>query len=199
MSARIPFLALGASLALIVPAAPAAGGVWFDIGGGMPVTIYANGSIQTHETYAPFAFGPFPAGSLVFQDISIVPAEALGQPELISGETRFVRGFRCTFSGVSCGCQGALVVPSQLRFAYDPMVVMATGAVETELRLLFRDDVNNPNWTLMPGAVLDAEGDGFTATWSGNVLGVREFAILTQDITPVAAGTWGRLKALYRR
>jgi hypothetical protein len=51
----------------------------------------------------------------------------------------------------------------------------------------------------VPDAVHDTTAHTFTISWNRNVLGIREFAIMTQDITPVAADTWGRIKVLYRR
>ena len=190
-------LALSCCLLALV-AAPAGAGLWFDIGGGQPVTVYANTTIETKERYGPFPFGPFPVGSLVFEDISVVPCESLGNSAGMCGETLFIRGFHCVFSGVSCGCQGALVVPTTMQFNYDPLVVLAAGAQEADLRLLFRDE-DLQNWQLVPDAVHDTQAHTFTISWNRNVLGIREFAILTQDITPVAADTWGRIKALYRR
>jgi hypothetical protein len=192
---RSHLLAVG--LAVSLSATPAAGGVWFDIGGGQPVTISANSAVETQETYRAFAFGQFPPGSLVFEDISVRGCDALGEPDQICGETRFVRGFELYFYGVSCGCGGALVLPSQLRFGYDPLVVMATRATEENLKLFFRDE-DITNWTLVPGAVLDTENNWFTVSWDRSVLGTRQFAILTHDITPVTSNTWGRIKTLYR-
>jgi len=191
-------LAIVAALALALLAVPAHAGAWFDIGGGQSATIYANTAVETHESYAPFAFGPFPAGSLVYEDISVVPCESLGESNQVCGETLFIRGFHCEFYGVSCGCQGALVVPTRLQFNYDPLVVLAAGGEEANLKLLFRDE-DLTNWSLVPGAVLDTQAHTFTVAWNRNVLGIREFAILTQDITPVSSDTWGRVKVLYRR
>jgi hypothetical protein len=197
--ARSPLVStLWAALALTAAASPATGGVWFDIGGGQPVTVYSNLSVRSFEIYAPFAFGPFPPGSLVYADMTVVPCEQLGESGQICGETRFIRGFRILFSGVSCGCHGSLVVPTQLHFDYDPATVQAAGAQEASLKLFFRDEFTT-NWTLMPIVLLDTEAKEIVATWEGNVLGLREFAIMTHDITPVAADTWGRLKTLYRR
>lgn len=185
--------------AVLLAAGPAAAGQWFDIGGGYPVTVPANGATETTETFAAWPFGPeYPPGSWVYEDISVRPCEALGDPDAICGETRFIRGFECTFSGASCGCGGALVAPTQLRFGYDPLVVLAAGGVEANLKLFFRDEFIT-TWTLMPGAVLDTENHRFTVSWDRNVLGIRQFAILTHDITPVATDSWGRIKALYRR
>ena len=191
-------LAIAAVLALLVPVAPVAAGTWFDIGGGQPATIYSNTAVTTHEVYPPYPFGPFPLGSLVYEDISLVPCESLGESSQVCGETLFIRGFHCEFYGVSCGCQGALVVPTQLTLSYDPLVVLAAGARDSSLKLLFRDE-DLTNWSLMPGAVLDTQAHTFTVSWRRNVLGIREFAILTQDITPVSSDTWGRVKVLYRR
>lgn len=189
---------LAASLAGLLAAATVVAGEWFDIGGGNPVTIYANGDIASRETYAPFPFGLYPLGSLVFEDLKPVPCDALGLASEICGETQFIRGFECYFAGVSCGCSGALAVPTQLRFAYDPLVVQSTGVPEENLKLFFRDEELTA-WTLMPDAVLDTENNVITASWNRNVLGTRQFAILTNDITPVAPSSWGRIKTLYRR
>jgi len=190
---------LGAGLAALFSATTVAAGVWFDIGGGYPVSIPANGAVESQETYGAFPFGPsFPIGSLVYEDISIVACEALGDPDQICGETRFIRGFKCYFEGTGCGCGGALVAPTQFRFGYDPLVVLAAGATEENLKLFFRDE-DITTWTLMPGAVLDTQNNRFTAPWNRNVLGTRQFAILTHDITPVTRDTWGRIKNLYRR
>jgi hypothetical protein len=178
--------------------APAGAGLWFDIGGGQPVTVYANSSINTMEHYAAYAFGPFPLGSLVYEDINIVPCESLGNSEGMCGETLFIRGFHCEFAGVSCGCQGALHVPTTMQFDYSPLMVLATGAHEADLKLLFRDE-DLQNWQRVPDAVHDTTAHTFTISWNRNVLGIREFAIMTQDITPVAADSWGRIKVLYRR
>ena len=192
-------LIVGAALAASLIALPAAAGIWFDIGGGYAVTVPADGAIETRETYAAYPFGPsFPIGSLVYEDIGLRPCDALGNPNDICGETRFVRGFECYFYGVSCGCGGAIVTPTQMRFGYDPLVVLSTGVAEENLKLFFRDE-DITSWTLMPGAVLDTQNNWFTATWNRNVLGTRQFAILTQDITPVTTDTWGRIKVLYRR
>lgn len=189
---------LAASLVALLAAAGAGAGEWFDIGGGNPVTIYANGDIASRETYAPYPFGLYPLGSLVFEDLKVVPCDELGLANEICGETQFVRGFECYFAGASCGCGGALAVPTQLRFAYDPLVVQATGVPEEQLKLFFRDE-DLTAWTLMPNAVLDTENNAITASWNRNVLGTRQFAILTNDITPVAPSSWGRIKTLYRR
>lgn len=191
-------IALGAALAALLAAAPAAAGMWFDIGGGQPVVVYADYTLGSYEAYAPFPFGPFPLGSLVYEDIAVAPCESLGESAQICGETLFIRGFHCEFYGVSCGCQGSLVVPTQLRFSYDPLAVLAAGAEEANLKLMFRDE-DITSWTLMPDAVLDTQAHAFTAPWKRNVLGIREYAILTQDITPVSADTWGRVKIRYRR
>ena len=190
---------IGAGLALLLTAAPLSAGQWFDIGGGYPVTVPANGALESSETYGAYPFGPqFPVGSWVYEDISVVPCEALGESSQICGETRFIRGFECNFSGVSCGCGGALTIPTQFQFGYDPLVVLAAGAVEEDLKLFFRDE-DITSWTPMPGAVLDTQNKRFTVSWNRNVLGTRQFAILTHDITPVSRDTWGRIKTLYRR
>jgi len=191
--------ALAISVCLLAFAAvPAWAGLWFDVGGGAPVTVYANTTIDTKEYYPAYPFGPFPLGSLVYEDISVRPCDQLGNSNGLCGETIFIRGFHCEFSGVSCGCMGALVVATTMQFNYDPLVVLAAGAQEANLKLLFRDE-DLQNWQLVPDAVLDTQAHTFTIPWKRNVLGIREFAILTQDVTPVAAGTWGGIKVLYRR
>lgn len=191
-------LILAASLVGLVTAATVVAGEWFDIGGGTPVTIYANGDIESREAYSPFPFGLYPLGSLVFEDMKPVPCDQLGMAGDICGETQFIRGFECYFAGVSCGCSGALVIPTQMRFAYDPLTVQTTGIAEENLKLFFRDE-EQLDWILMPGAVVDTENNVITANWTRSVLGKRQFAILTNDITPVALTSWGRIKTLYRR
>jgi len=183
---------------LVLRAGAASAGIWFDIGGGYEVSVYADGSPQSFERFRPCPFGPFPPGSLVYEDVRLAPCEELGAPEQICGQTRFVRGFEIYFYGVSCGCGGALSTPTQLRFGYDPLEVSAARASEESLVLLCRDE-DVTNWTPMPAARLDLENHCFTVAWNGNVLGTRQSAILTHDITPVAPDSWGRVKSLYRR
>lgn len=189
---------VAASLVGLLAAATVVAGEWFDIGGGTPVTIYANGEIASREVYSPFPFGLYPLGSLVFEDFKSVPCDALDMANDLCGETQFIRGFECNFSGASCGCSGALVVPTAMRFAYDPLLVQSTGIPEESLKLFFRDE-EITSWTLMPGALVDTENNLIVATWSRSVLGKRQFAFLTNDITPVALSSWGRIKTFYRR
>ena len=185
------------ALGALLFATPVAADAWFDIGGGQPVTIFATGAPESWEYYPPYPFGPSPPGSLVFEDVSVVPSVALSSPEQISGPTRFIRGFTIYFYGLSCGCGGALAVPTQLRFGYDPALVQAAGTHEADLKLLFNDE-DVTNWTLLPAAVVDQANHWITVKWDRNVLGWRQFAILTHDVTPVVPNSWGRLKALYR-
>lgn len=185
-------------LAVLCPLAPAVAGEWFDIGGGTPVTVYAEGQVESRELYAPFPFGLYPLGSMVFLEFKTLPCDALDPDGAICGETQFISGFECNFSGTGCGCSGALAVPTQMRFAYDPLLVQSAGVPEQSLKLFWRDE-EQTTWTLMPGAVLDAENNVITTTWNRNVLGRRQFAILTDEITPTALSSWGRIKTFYRR
>lgn len=184
-----------ASLVGLLSATTVVAGEWFDIGGGTPITIYSNGDIESRETYKPFPFGLYPLGSLVFEDMKSVPCDELGDG--MCGETQFIRGFECNFSGTGCGCSGALVVPTLMRLAYDPLLVQNTGVPEENLKLFFRDE-EQLDWILMPGAEVDTENNVITATWTRSVLGRRQFAIMSNDITPVGLTSWGRVKTLYR-
>lgn len=188
---------IGAMVGVVLWAGPASGGVWFDIGSSDTTYVHANGEATSWERYPPQPFGPFPPGTLVYEDISIVPCGELVPAAPTCSPSILIRGFRVFFSDAGCGCGGFLVKPTTLRLRYDAAVVAAAGRTESALRLIFTDEITW-TWTLVNGAVVDTAGDFISVSWDRNILGTRQYAIVTHDITPTNQTTWGRLKAIYR-
>lgn len=186
-----------AVLGVLGQSSPALAGVWFDIGSPDTTYVLANQDAASWERYPPLPFGPYPVGTLVYEDVAAMACEALRNPSQICGSSKFIRGFQVYFSDGGCGCGGFLAKPTTVRLQYDPAVVAAAGATEAELRLLFSDDLNS-SWAVAEGAVVKAAGHYVEVPWSRNVLGNRQFAIVTLAVTPTLPSTWGRLKANYR-
>lgn len=185
-------------LGLLPLAGSSAAGVWFDIGSPDTTYVSASEDAATWERYPPWPFGDFwPPGTLVYEDVSVVACDALRSPDQICGSSKFIRGFQVYFSDGGCGCGGYLAKPTTLRLRYDPAVVAAAGASESELRLLYSDQINY-SWTAAEGVVVNAAAHYIEVPWSRNIQGIRQYAIVTPAVTPTLPSTWGRLKASYR-
>jgi hypothetical protein len=81
---------------------------------------------------------------------------------------------------------------------YDPSDIALRGLSEEDLRLVFNDP-SSRGWRLVAGALPDVARHRFEIPWSGEILGIREYAIVGDAFTPVEPVTWGRIKFLYER
>jgi hypothetical protein len=88
-------------------------------------------------------------------------------------------------------------MPTTIRLAYDPAALAATGKSPADLRVLF-NDIEHASWAPVEGVTLNADEHWLEFTWSRDVREWRELAIVTFDIVPAAANSWGRIKRLYR-
>jgi len=182
-------------LLLAVTPAHAGAGLWFDLGKRQADPIHCLTDSTTLETFPPDAFGVFPTGSWVWEDVSEVSCDQLRWPEQVCWTGVPIRAFRLEFNDGGCGCGGYVAIPSTIRLGYDPAVVAARGLNESDLRLAYNDPMTR-GWRPVEGARPDIEANAFIFPWSGEILGVREFVILPLQFVPVVPQTWSRIKSL---
>ncbi len=197
--------ALFAAALLAVLPADVHAGTWFDLGLARHDTLRAEQDPRTLEVFPPSAFGVFPRGSWVWQEINLAPCSELRWPGQVCGT--FVRGFRIEFNDGGCGCGGYVERSSTLRLAWDPAALAERGIPASRLRLVFNYNppvsiYNIPGsraWGPVEGAVPDVVNHWFEIPVAGDILGIREYAIVTDDFVPTLAVTWSRIKSLYDR
>jgi hypothetical protein len=199
MEARLRRLSALSILALACLALPpaASGGEWFDLGERRTEFIHCgdDSSATDVEAFPPDAFGVFPLGSWVFEEFREVGCDQLRWPDQVCWNNAHVRSFRIEFNDGGCGCGGYVARPSTLTLAYDPAIVAARGLNEADLRLAYNDP-STRGWRPVLGAIPDVEANTFTVSWGGDILGVREYAIVTSAFVPVVPQTWSRIKSL---
>jgi hypothetical protein len=187
--------AAGLLLGLCLAAPPTHAGDYLDLGLRAPLTTYCIGDSTTYETFPADAFGVFPPRSWVWQEIVEAPCESLRWPDQVCWNGAAVRSFQIVFNDGGCGCGGFLEKASTLRLSYDPAVVAARGIAESDLRLAYNDPATR-GWRPVEGALPDTEANAFVLAWSGEILGAREFAIVTPVFVSVEPTTWSRVKSL---
>jgi hypothetical protein len=193
----LPLLVLVLTLLTVLPALPvhAGAGTWFDLGKRQTDPVPCQTDSTTVESFPPDAFGVFPTGSWVWEDIVEVGCDQLRWSDQVCTGQPPVRAFRIEFSDGGCGCGGYVAIPSTLRLSYDPAVVAARGLDEANLRLAYNDPYTR-GWRPVEGALPDLEENAFIFPWSGEILGVREYVILPLQFVPVVPQTWSRIKSL---
>lgn len=182
-------------LLLLAPQAHAGAGLWFDLGKRQVDRIQSLTDSTASETFPPDAFGVFPIGSWVWEDVSEVSCNQIRWPEQVCWTQTPIRAFRVEFNDGGCGCGGFVAIPSTLRLSYDPALVAARGLNEADLRLAFNDPMSR-GWRPVEGALPNIEENAFIFPWSGEILRVREFVILPLQFVPVVPQTWSRIKSL---
>ena len=182
------------ALLLLLPATALAGR-WFDLGARKIELVKCGTDSENVEAFPPDAFGVFPAGSWVYEDITEVGCNQIRWPEQVCWNQSHVRSFRVEFNDGGCGCGGYVAIPSTLTLRWDPEVVAARGIPESELRLAYNDP-STRGWRPVEGALPDVENNAFVVPWGGDILGVREYAIVTPAFVPVQSETWSRIKSL---
>ena len=186
-------------LILAAASPPSSAGVWFDIGSPDPAYVYANLDPETWELFPPLPFGPFPEGTLVFEEFVVAPCDQLWFPDRVCGPTKFIRGFQLFFNDGGCGCAGYLQKPTTIRLSYDPAVVTSTGFREEDLQVIYMDSFETTmSWASVDAAVVNAAENYIEFPWYTNILAVRQIAIVTPAFVPVLNSSWGQLKAHYR-
>lgn len=184
-----------AALALAAPARARAQ-LWFDGGRPDSVIVHAGDDSTCHEVFPPWSMGPLPPRSFVWERIDIVPCAALRWADQVCWNGAFVRGARIEFNDGGCGCGGYVEIPTTLRLTYDRAALAAARIPEESLTLIMNDESSRA-WQPVAGARVDVAGGFVEAPALGKILGTREYAIVGPAFTPVRAGTWGGIKALY--
>lgn len=193
---------LTAALLLGLPSrAPA--GTLFDLGRARSDTLRAEQDPDVREIFPPNAFGLFPVGSFMWEEINVAPVDSLRWPEQV--RPFFLRGFRIDFSDGGCGCGGFVERASTLRLTYNPEELAGRDIAESSLRVAFNYNppINIYNlrgsraWEPVEGAVPDLLNHRFEIPVSGDILGIREYAIVSDAFVPVEPVTWSRIKTLY--
>ena len=194
--ALAPILALMAlGLLMLVSSAGAGAGVWFDLGKRQVDQIHCASDSTAFEAFPPDAFGVFPTGSWVWEDIAEVECDQIRWPEQVCWTRLPVRAFRIEFNDGGCGCGGFVAIPSTLRLSYDPAVLAARDLNESDLRLVYNDP-STRGWRPVEGALPNLDENAFIVQWSGEILGVREYVIVPTQFVPVVPRTWSRIKSL---
>src|SRR5690348_453778 len=111
----LPITAVAFSVALLflLPGAASAGR-WFDLGARQIELVKCGADTETVEAFPPDAFGVFPPGNWVYEDISEVPCDQLRWPDQVCWNQSHIRSFRVEFNDGGCGCGGYVAVPSTL-------------------------------------------------------------------------------------
>jgi hypothetical protein len=202
VQSRCPFVPVFFGFLLAVSglsSSPASAGRWFDLGTRQPVTIEAETDSTCLEMFPPDAFGIFPTGSWVWEEMRELTCGEVRWPDQVCWQGQFVRGVRVEFDDAACGCGGWLELPSQVTLTYSDHDFIPRGISEPGLKIVYNDRFSHA-WQEVPGPVThDPDLNRFTVTWKSDILKVRQFAIVTSAFVPTLPTTWGRLKALYGR
>jgi len=166
--------------------------VAFDIGAPDSTYVRCQSDGVSWEMYPPYAFGPYPAGTIVYA--SVVKEDCNQTPE--PGSTCF-GWFVCYFNDGGCGCGGYLVKATELKFHYDPSAVAAARVQESALRLLAYGR-SGPGWAEVPGSTVDLAAHALRAEETGVIIGNRFYAIVGTPPTAVEPATWSAVKALWK-
>lgn len=176
-----------------------ADGVWFDIGVDAGSYVYESAGGASWEYFPPFPFGEtWPSGTLVYAELAQVSCDLLPSGCLPGA---LVAGYVALFDGASCGCGGSLYGFCTLRLAYDPNVVAAMGADESQLIFAgYSSDYGTPRWVAVDGAVVDAEANHVQADIYGSIAGGRYYGLFRSLPPPpsIQDTTWSRIKLLWR-
>ena len=183
------------AIVLAAPRAQAGAGLWFDLGKRQVDTVHCLTDSTSFEAFPPDAFGIFPTGSWVWEDVAEVGCDQVRWPDQVCWAQAPIRAFRVEFNDGGCGCGGYVAIPSTLCLSYDPALVAARGLNEADLRLAYNDPMSR-GWRPVEGALPNVEENAFLFPWSGEILRVREYIILPQPFVPVVSQTWSRIKSL---
>ena len=131
----------------------------------------------------PGAFGPYPPGTLAQL---ILDSPSCNGPYCVGGQALLVT-FDERYSG-------DLVLPVTFSMRYDEQAVAAFGVPETDV-LFCRYDLNARAWLPVSGQANDPNANAVSAPEAQNIR--QSFAVFASNPAPVAAGTWGAIKARF--
>ena len=195
-----PTLARQTLLAAVLLLLPAAARSYteFDLGRRETVRIAAPNDSTCFEEILPDAFGEFPTGSWVWEEVLEIGCDAVRWPDQVCWNGAFVRGFQIEFNDGGCGCGGFLWTPTTIQFTWTDALLGERGISESALVLVYHDPTSRA-WQYVDDATFDIENNRVTLSWDGDILGIRQYAIVTSTFTATVSTTWGGIKARHGR